>query len=256
MFEYLWDSTGDSFYFTRIGINGQVQSKGQLFVKKPPYMAPPETISAPLLYGAFTTASTLMDVCTVIWVYDESRSTLKVSTTVLRCAHVVYDSVQNKLMLKEISVPVHGDTPAQVTAASFFWKDVAYFRSPSNSENISQIDYSVCRTHCQKPTVLNVLDLNEGICRRAQMSILAEPKDDAKQKCWLSSRFLGDGGFLINFNNKEYRIWGFEKHTPIGGEDMRYKKARELAGSNGKADWASTSNEFIIHIDNMAIVND
>lgn len=88
------------------------------------------------------------------------------------------------------------------------------------------------------------------------MSRLAEPKDDAKQKCWLSSKFLGDGRFLINFNNKEFRIWGFEKHTPIGGEDMRYKKARELAESNGKAEWASTSNGLIIHIDNMAILND
>lgn len=260
IFEHLRNSTGDSFYSTRVGITGQVQSTCQLFVEKPPYTARPGAYdySAPPAYGAFTTASALTDVCTVVWVYDESCSTSKASTTVLKCTHVVYDSVQGKLMLKEISVPVHGDTPAQVTAANFFWKDVAYFRSPSYSysDNRSQIDNSVCPHSCRKPTVLNVLDFNEGICRRAQMSKLAEPKDDAKQKCWLSSEFLGDGRFLINFNNKEFRIWGFEKHTPIGGEDMRYKKARELVKSNGKADGALTSNGLIIHIDNMAIVND
>lgn len=53
MFEYLRDPTSNSFYFTRIGINGQVQSKGQLFVDKPPYT------ESPLAYGAFTTARPL-----------------------------------------------------------------------------------------------------------------------------------------------------------------------------------------------------
>ena len=227
LFDYQVNQKVHTFSFTRVDMDGKVQHEGSLAVG---VEILPHTTDQ--YWELFTTATTLVDGCTFIWQYTDTGWRAETSAATLECSYVVYDSIHHELILREKSLPADDNSPPQMTT-NFFWNDVVYYRAPrykdgdkSGKNKKGVMDFGKC-------PVLNILDFEEGVIREAQVSRMTEPTGDDKDrhKNWLSSQFLGDGRFIINFTYYEYRVWGFEKHTPLAGEDMTYKKARELAES-------------------------
>ena len=216
---------GDTFYFTRLGINGQIQDEGRLVVEMTSRR------------WSATSASMLVDGCTSIWVYTRGPLDWEGGDTDLKLTYVVYDSNKNGLGLKETCVHAQELDLPEVFATSFFWNDVAYFRTTfSNDGCYDDSGELEGKSRKEKETlkILNVLSLNEGGCRKAQMGTIAESVDEIYRHKYpgdgtsLESEFFGDGRFLISCTHRECRIWCFEKHVPLGGEDLEYKKARQV----------------------------
>ena len=227
LFDYQFERRTHTFSFTRVDMDGKVEQEGSLIVEV-------ETLpcTKDQCLDSFTTTTTLVAGCTFIWAYSESGWRSNTSATALKCSNVVYDSTHDKLVLRQKSVPADSNTTPQINT-HFFWNNVAYYRVPcyknstgSGSKNKRPMDFD-------KFPILNIVDFEEEVIREAQVSRMTEPRDDDKNRIleWFSSRFLGDGRFLISFSWHEYRIFGFEKHTPVAGEDMTSKKARESAES-------------------------
>ena len=189
-------------YFNCIGIDGKFVKEGRLAVPISPDVCiiPNSSVSC---------TSVLRDGCTVIWVLDEYGKAASVAT--LDYIRILYDSRQGELRLTETRIARTQTIPAAM-GSSFYWKGVVYFLNDDENS-----------------TMLHILDVKEGTCREAEMSIVAErmiQDGEALDRHFIdtSSEILGDEKFLIQLSDQHFRIWCFDKNLKMAGEDMEYKE--------------------------------
>ncbi|KAK4695186.1 hypothetical protein P7C71_g2525, partial [Lecanoromycetidae sp. Uapishka_2] len=182
----------------------------------------------------------------VIWTFVSlehvapSEVELTQGTNKLRITSVVYDTINDDILVKKALIPNvdalgPGETIDNGTWFNthihniFFWKGIAYYRI---RRYIGNKVYSV----------LKVMNFQQLSSRDAEM----DNWDDAhpcgspigqervervleNAMAWDTSNFNGDDRFLINYTQKECRVWSFDKNVTMVGQDLECKMRMDVA---------------------------
>ena len=197
------------FYFTRFGLDGQLQAQGSL-------EGFDET-----RFTRHSESSVPSDIngCAIVWSYIQDHTEAKESSSYDELVQIQYDPQRDELRLKR---NVYRRTWwARTFSSLFFWKDVAYCRSAVLSE------FSVMIFDLTEDSIKDAVTLGTS-----SDSFFSNPHGlrrtrSLDERYIMQTQFLGDEDFLINIDTSGFVIWCFNGNVKMAHEDKDYAEHRQ-----------------------------
>ena len=184
------------FYFTRFGLDGQLQAQGSLegfddadFSRRSESSVPSD-----------------INGCASVWSYTQFHPKDRYPPKNLELVQIQYDPQGDELRLKKTFFT--GVWYLRICSDLFFWKDVVY-----------------CRSAIVDPPEIMIMDLTE---KNIKDAVTMGTNSESLLAKSLQPQFLGDEEFLINIATSGFVIWCFNGNVKMANEDENYARHRRI----------------------------
>ncbi len=175
------------FYFTRFGLDGQLQAQGSLegfddtdFSRRSESSVPSD-----------------INGCAPLWSYTKFHTKDGSTSKELELVQIQYDPQGDELRLKKTFFT--NVWWLKLCSDLFFWKDVAY-----------------CRSALVDPPEIMIMDLTEN---NIESAVTMRTSSDPLLAKSLQPNFFGDEDFLINIATSGFVIWCFNGNIKMATDD-------------------------------------